>query len=359
MEVKKTLKKAQNRSKTPSNITSDEFKALKELKEDRDRVILTADKGVALVVMEKKDYILKAEELLNTSTYKKIPEDPTNKQKNKLVNILKRIKSEGGLNEDTYRKLYPTGAVSPKFYGLPKVHKPGNPLRPIVSSTRTATYYTAKELARILKPLVGSSTHHVQNTRDFVEQIQETRLKQGECIISYDVAALFTSVPIQPVINMIKEKLTNDTTLQQRTSMTIDHITTLLEFCLRSTSFVFQGQYYQQMEGTAMGSPLSPIVANIFMESFEQQALDTAPHPPSLWKRYVDNTFVIQEEQHQEEFLQHINSLDPNIRFTAETTRADGSMPFLDTLVTPQSDGSLATTVYRKPTHTKSVCTVG
>ena len=98
-----------------------------------------------------------------------------------------------------------------------------------------------------------------------------------------------------------------------------------------------------------MGSPLSPIVANIFMESFEQQALDTAPHPPSLWKRYVDDTFVIQEEQHQEEFLQHINSIDPNIKFTAETTRADGSMPFLDTLVTPQSDGSLATTVYRNP----------
>ena len=120
--------------------------------------------------------------------------------------------------------------MSPKFYGLPKVHKPGNPLRPIVSSTGTATYNTAKELARILKPLVGSSTHHVQNTKDFVEQIKETRLKQGECIISYDVAALFTSVPIQPVINIIKEKLANDTASHQRTSMTIDHITTLLEF---------------------------------------------------------------------------------------------------------------------------------
>ena len=263
VEVKKTLKKAQNRSNTPSNITREEFQALNDLKRDGDRVILTADKGVALVVMEKRDYIQKAENLLNTSTYKKIPEDPTIKQKNKLVNILKRIKNEKGLNEDTYRKLYPTGAVSSKFYGLPKVHKPGNPLRPIVSSTGTATYQSAKELARILKPLVGNSTHHVQNTRDFVEQIQETRLKQGECIISYDVAALFTSVPIQPVINIIKEKLAKDTTLHQRTSMSIDHITTLLEFCLRSTTFVFQGQYYQQMEGAAMGSPLSPIVANI------------------------------------------------------------------------------------------------
>ena len=87
------------------------------------------------------------------------------------------------------------------------------------------------------------------------------------------------------------------------------------------------------------------------MEKFEKETLDTAPHPPSLWKRYVDDTFVIQEEQHNEEFFQHINSIDPNITFTAETTKADGSMPFLDTSVTSQSDGSLATTVYRKPTH--------
>ena len=101
-----------------------------------------------------------------------------------------------------------------------------------------------------------------------------------------------------------------------------------------------------------MGSPLSPIVANIFMEKFEEEALATAPHPPSLWKRYVDDTFVIQEEQYKNEFFQHINSLDDNIKFTAETTKADGSMPFLDTLVAPKSDGSLETTVYRKPTHT-------
>ena len=73
----------------------------------------------------------------------------------------------------------PQGAVSSKFYGLPKVHKPGNPLRPIVSSTGTATYHTAKELARILKPLVGSSTHHVLNTRDFVEQIPRNKTEAG------------------------------------------------------------------------------------------------------------------------------------------------------------------------------------
>ena len=101
-----------------------------------------------------------------------------------------------------------------------------------------------------------------------------------------------------------------------------------------------------------MGSPLIPIVANIFMENFEKEALETAPHPPSLWKRFVDDTFVILEAQYKDEFFHHINSLDDNIKFTAETTKAEGSMPFLDTLVTSQSDGSLQTTVYRKSTHT-------
>ena len=115
---------------------------------------------------------------------------------------------------------------------------------------------------------------------------------------------------------------------------------------------MFQGQYYEQVEGAAMGSPLSPIVANIFMENFETKALERAPHPPSLWKRFVDDTFVILETEHKEEFFNHINSIEEKIKFTAENTKADGSIPFLDTLVTPKSEGSLSTTVYRKPTHT-------
>ena len=88
------------------------------------------------------------------------------------------------------------------------------------------------------------------------------------------------------------------------------------------------------------------------MEKFETEALESAPHPPNLWKIFVDDTFVILEAQHKEEFFNHITSIDENIKFTAETTKADGSMPFLDTLVTPTSDGSLSTTIYRKPTHT-------
>ena len=91
------MKKAQNGTKSPSNITKEEFKALQELKKDKDRIILTADKGIALVVMNRANKIKKSEELLNTDTYPKIPEDPTKKQKTRLINILKKIKSGRGI----------------------------------------------------------------------------------------------------------------------------------------------------------------------------------------------------------------------------------------------------------------------
>ena len=114
------------------NLTKVQNLALRELKSDRDHIILTADKGVAMVIMDRQDYINKANHLLNQSTYRSIAKDPTNSIKNKLINILKRVKNQTGLDGNTYKSLYPTGCVQdPK---IPKIHKPDTPLRPIVSS---------------------------------------------------------------------------------------------------------------------------------------------------------------------------------------------------------------------------------
>ena len=88
------------------------------------------------------------------------------------------------------------------------------------------------------------------------------------------------------------------------------------------------------------------------MEEFEIKAINTDEYPPRIWKRYVDDTCVIIEATKKEGFLEHINSIDPNIQFTTEDAKADGSIPFLDTIVMPQPDNSLLTSVYRKPTHT-------
>ena len=151
--------------------------------------------------MNKEDYQKKALELLDQSTYKTLATDPTNKYKNRLISLLKTIKSEGGIDETTYKKLYPTGVGTPKFYGLPKVHKAGVPLRPIVSSIGAVMYETSKELSKILNPLVGQS-------------LQEQKLGPEDIIMSYDVKALFTSVPIQPSIDIITKLLEKDPSLK-------------------------------------------------------------------------------------------------------------------------------------------------
>ena len=79
-----------------------------------------------------------------------------------------------------------------------------------------------------------------------------------------------------------------------------------------------------------MGSPVSPVLANLYMEFFEERALSTAVNPPWWWKWFVDDTFVILKQDKKEEFLHHINSVDPAIQFTTEEQKQDGSMPFLD-----------------------------
>jgi hypothetical protein len=106
----------------------------------------------------------------------------------------------------------------------------------------------------------------------------------------------------------------------------------------------FGGQFYDQIDGIAMGSPLSPVVASFFMEDFKEMALDQAAHKPMYWFRFMDNTFVMRPHgpDRLRDFPDHLSSISQNIQFTMEMERDIYRRP----------DGSLGHKVYRKPTHT-------
>ena len=109
-----------------------------------------------------------------------------------------------------------------------------------------------------------------------------------------------------------------DEKLNDRTVLSVQNVLELLGFCLHNTYFSFQNKFYEQVEGAAMGSPVSPIVANLYMEYFERKALASAINPPWVWYRFVDDTWVIQQQAQKQAFLDYINSVDPAIKFTGQ-----------------------------------------
>ena len=165
------------------------------------------------------------------------------------------------------------------------------------------------------------------------------------------MTALFTSIPIDEVLLVTRKRLEADTLISQRTKLNVDQICDLLEFVLNTTYFVFNGVRYKQKRGSPMGSPVSPIVANLFMEDFEERAPSTFPTPPRKYGRYVDDTFSVLLTRIIQAFHDHINSISRSIKWTREEEK-DGKLPILDVLITRKPDGSVSTSVYRKPTHT-------
>ena len=330
------------------SITKEMQEALKNLKQDDSIMILPGDKGRASVVLNIDRYHDKMKTLIETGPYQLLNNDPTDR---KLPEKLLSLKRSGHLSETVYNKIKPRHKQPPRIYGQPKIHNPEILLRPIVSCVNTFAYDLSAHLANILSPLTGISDYTVTNSSHFVSTISHERIQENEVMVSFDVESLFTNVPIEDAVKAALCKLENDPGLADRTNLTPTQIADLLNFVLRSTYFQYNGSIYEQKDGAAMGSPVSAVTANLYMEEFEERAIATETYKPKIWKRYVDDTFTVLGKDYVHGFLQHLNSQQPTIRFTMEIEK-DNTIPFLDTSVSRDSNGLLTTTVYRKPTHT-------
>ena len=168
--------------------------------------------------------------------------------------------------------------------------------------------------------------------------------------MSLDVVNLFTKVPTNEELAVVRDKLAADPLLEEHTCIPIDNLMEMLTFCMEITYFGMVSDIYRQEEGLAMGSPLSPVLANIYMEYFKEMALGSTSLRPSMWLRYVDDTFILWSHQEDvQTVLDHVNSIRPSIQFIMEKER--DKLPFLDVLVTSTEQG-FRSSVYHKPTFT-------
>ena len=338
----------QSASLTDNNLTKDERQALKRLRNDNDILIPPADKGRVTVVMDKTDYRDKMDELVNDKqTYEVLKRDPTPALQRKLNSKLLQLKKADAIDIRRYNRLRCPVPQPAKLYGLPKLHKPNVPMRPIVSFCGSPTYELSKYLTTILKPLTDESRHKLQSTENFIDAIKTLQVPDDHKLVSFDVKSLFTSIPLQLALDCTETAI-NNSTLQL--PLLTNDLMDLLNLCLMSTYFQYNGQHYKQLHGTAMGSPVSVVVAEIVMQNIEEQALASYKRTIPLWLRYVDDTFTTLHKDEIDDFHEHLNRQNAHIQFTKEI-EDNGKIPFLDYLVI-RDNNRLQTTVYRKPTHT-------
>jgi hypothetical protein len=180
--------------------------------------------------------------------------------------------------------------------------------------------------------------------------LKSVNLQSSDSLISFGVVSLFTSAPGDEAPQVIRNKLHKDVTLAEESALQFEDIMELLGGLPENHIFSGGRKVLPTENDMAMGNSLSPIVSNIFMGYFEKLGLDLAQHKPSLWLRYVDDTFGVWPHgpSQLQDFLNHLSSLRPSIQFVIEI-ESENAIAFLDVLVI-REEATLTTKVYRKPT---------
>ena len=327
---------------------TDEWAALNDLRSDDSIIITRPDKGNGVVIVSRLDYLNKMKKLISDGTkFKHLKQNPTKSREESLSAYLRKIKKDGIIDDVTFHKILPSGSSPGVLYGLPKVHKAGCPFRPIVSSVNTYNYNLASYLVGILQP-ISTNQHTVKDSFSFADWAKTYKHNNG-IMCSLDVTSLFTNVPLDETIQICLDRLYS---LPDPPQLPRSVLKDLLQFASKKSHFIFDGHYYDQIDGVAMGSPLGPVLANIFMCHFEEKWLMKSRFCPSLWFRYVDDTFTMFDSKNNaNELLSFLNSRHDSIKFTIEFEE-DNKIYFLDILLERCPDNSFSTSVYRKKTFT-------
>ncbi|XP_070189013.1 uncharacterized protein [Littorina saxatilis] len=342
-------------------MTKDQRTAMKELKQkvkEREIRISKADKGGAVVVQNCEKYIQEAKTQLNNPLhYTKLTKDTTSHIVQTSNAIVADLYDKGDIDKTTkdWAVTDENNVQCHRFYTLPKIHKSltNTPGRPIVSGVNGPTEKLSKLVDHWLQDCVKSVPSYIQDTTDMLNTIDQWNNQHGPFpentkLVTVDVVGLYTNIPHSDMKTAIKEELDSR---PQGDRPPTETIVKVADHVLTNNVFTFEEEVYQQIHGTAMGTPMAPSVANLFMAALERKLFQQSPVPVNseLWRRYIDDIFMLWTgtDDDLDTFLKHINSLHPTIKFTHHSSLERVS--FLDISVSLK-DGYLQTDLYSKPT---------
>ena len=319
----------------------------------KDIVVTMADKNAGMILINRKDYIEKTETFFLNNQYIEIKRNPTKTFHDKTKKIIK--KHSEFFKENNYNSYFmlPMNPRTPLLYSLIKLHKINKPIRPIISSCDSSTYKLSKFILNFFKDKIQfKPTYTINNRSDLIDSIRQTKLPKTFTLVSFDIENLYSNIPIAETLQLIKNIVNR--TFQSNTTTEI--INDLLELCTTQNFCRFNNKYYKYQKGLPMGMPLSGLLADIFLDSIESSLLNTPTDINKniiLWRRYVDDVFIIWEGDDMSEiqvFHDIINELHHNIKFTKEIEQ-NNNIKFLDLDITHNEKG-IFFDIYRKPTQT-------
>ena len=333
------------------NLKKKERQAIKSLKKNNKIVIKPADKGGAIVIMNREDYKEEGmRQLKRTEHYKKLEN-----QKSEIKNFINTVKEDldkivekGLISKEMRNMLYRENPRTSNLYLLPKIHKANNPGRPIINSIGSITEPLSAYVDQILRKYSKKCESYIKDTSHFLNIVKDIKTEEGAILCTIDVSALYTNIPHKEGISRCDQQLEKlGATENEREICKI-----FLNLILTNNYFEFFDETYLQISGTAMGTRCAPNYAILFMANLEEEMLSTSPMEPIMWKRYIDDIFLIWNRKEEEltEFLIYLNSYHSTIKFTEE--HSAGGIPFLDTFVFIENN-QLKTRLYRKPTDNK------
>ena len=323
---------------------------LKRLCKNNNIVILQPDKGNGTVIMDRAVYIRKIFEIIKDWTkFKELSTDPTIIKEKKLQRFLRSMKDKNIFTKENYEKIYPSGSKPGFIYGTPKIHKLKHnnmndlSLRPITSSIGTYNYNLAKFLSSLLEPVI-STMHCTKDSFSICEEIKNVRAS-NKFLVSYDVCSLFTSIPLTETIDIAVDLL-----FEKNPGFKISKadLKKLFQFATSGTHFMFEGKFYDQIDGVTMRSPLGPALANLFRRYHEKKWLQSFEECESiLYCKYVDDIICLfNSESGTDKCFVFLNQQLPKIKFTI-VKQTENQLSFLNLLITSIGDNFL-TSVYQK-----------
>jgi len=307
-----------------------------------------ADKDNVTVVLQKNDYINRMENMLSDdNTYIRVNKDPLNKLTTDIRALLLRWKrNEVFIDMNTYRKLLITDGILPRAYGLMKIHMENFPLRIIVSSINSPSYPLAAYLHNIIYNSIPKHFSHIHNSFHLVNKLNGKFIRSDHRVFSLDVVSLFTNVPKELICNSVVKRWG---CISCSTGIPLNEFIIAVSLIINSTFFRFNNKFYRQIFGTPMGSPLSPILADIVLQDIEEVALGRIPAVLPFYIRYVDDILLAAPNNLLNIILKIFNSFHERLKFTMEVSGGN-RINFLDVTLIVENE-VIRFDLYRKPTN--------